>query len=84
MPRMTGDSLVQARPSGVCQVCLDARRLAQGLACHAHGSHSNPTLDAGAPPQLMSVPTHYFKVVLGEVKPQFGGAAKTAVGAFVM
>ncbi|GAB4818802.1 hypothetical protein N2152v2_005848 [Parachlorella kessleri] len=38
----------------------------------------------GAPPQLMSVPTHYFKVVLGEVKPQFGGAAKTAVGAFVM
>lgn len=32
----------------------------------------------------MSVPTHFYKVVLGEVKPQFGGATKTAVGAFVM
>jgi DNA/RNA endonuclease G (NUC1) len=32
----------------------------------------------------MAVPTHYYKVVLGEIKPQFGGAAKTAVGAFVM
>lgn len=31
---------------------------------------------------------HFFalslQVVLGEIKPQFGGAAKTAVGAFVM
>ena len=32
----------------------------------------------------MAVPTHFFKVVLGEIKPQHGGAAKTAVGAFVM
>lgn len=35
---------------------------------------------AGTAPQLMAVPTHFFKVVLGE----FGGARRAAVGAFVM
>ncbi|KAI3428702.1 hypothetical protein D9Q98_007526 [Chlorella vulgaris] len=34
----------------------------------------------GTPPQLMAVPTHFFKVVLGE----FSGGRRAAVGAFVM
>ncbi|PRW44603.1 mitochondrial nuclease [Chlorella sorokiniana] len=34
----------------------------------------------GSPPQLMAVPTHYYKVVLGE----YGGGRRAAVGAFVM
>ncbi|KAL4428150.1 hypothetical protein ABPG75_002239 [Micractinium tetrahymenae] len=34
----------------------------------------------GTPPQLMAVPTHYYKVVLGE----FSGGRRAAVGAFVM
>lgn len=35
---------------------------------------------AGTPPQLMAVPTHFFKVVLGEFK----GGARGAAGAFVL
>ncbi|PSC75639.1 Mitochondrial nuclease [Micractinium conductrix] len=34
----------------------------------------------GTPPQLMAVPSHYFKVVLGE----YSGGRRAAVGAFVM
>ncbi|KAL4420173.1 hypothetical protein ABPG77_008309 [Micractinium sp. CCAP 211/92] len=34
----------------------------------------------GTPPRLMAVPTHYYKVVLGEVS----GGKRAAVGAFVM
>jgi endonuclease G len=40
---------------------------------------------AGVPPQLVAVPTHFYKVVLGEVRPAQGGApARVAIGAFVM
>lgn len=35
---------------------------------------------AGTPPQLMAVPTHYYKVVLGEVE----ATSEVAVGAWVM
>lgn len=43
---------------------------------------------AGEPPNLVSVPTHFYKVVLGECKqgPEGGGegAGKVAIAAFVM
>ena len=41
---------------------------------------------AGEPPNLVSVPTHFFKVVLGECGPEGGGdaAPEVAIAAFVM
>eukprot|EP00879_Flechtneria_rotunda_P033690 GHRR01037364.1.p1 GENE.GHRR01037364.1~~GHRR01037364.1.p1 ORF type:complete len:235 (+),score=39.26 GHRR01037364.1:187-891(+) len=39
---------------------------------------------AGKPPQLVSVPTHYFKVVLAENSSSRHGTHQAAVGAFVM
>jgi hypothetical protein len=40
----------------------------------------------GTPPQLMAVPTHFFKIVLGELKASadLRSSAATAVGAWVM
>ena len=38
---------------------------------------------AGTPPQLMAVPTHFYKVVLGEFKRREGGQ-QAALGAFAM
>eukprot|EP00879_Flechtneria_rotunda_P013643 GHRR01014251.1.p1 GENE.GHRR01014251.1~~GHRR01014251.1.p1 ORF type:complete len:441 (+),score=151.04 GHRR01014251.1:1605-2927(+) len=38
----------------------------------------------GKPPQLVSVPTHYFKVVLAENSSSRHGTHQAAVGAFVM
>lgn len=39
---------------------------------------------AGEPPTFVSVPTHFFKVVLAEDRAAEAGEDKTAVGAFVM
>lgn len=39
---------------------------------------------AGKPPQLVSVPTHYYKVVLAENSSGKHGQHSAAVGAFVM
>jgi endonuclease G len=39
---------------------------------------------AGKPPQLVSVPTHYYKVVLAENSSGKHGDHRAAVGAFVM
>ena len=50
---------------------------------HVAAAPPNPTPGpsrAGTPPQLMAVPSHYFKVVLGE----YSGGRRAAVGAFVM
>ena len=47
--------------------------------------NASPPSPPGTPPQLVAVPTHFFQVVLGEVRP--GAAGKqgdVAVGAFVM
>jgi DNA/RNA endonuclease G (NUC1) len=41
-------------------------------------------LHAGKPPQLVSVPTHYYKVVLAENSSGKHGDHRAAVGAFVM
>ena len=39
---------------------------------------------AGQPPQLVAVPTHFFKAILGEETSGFGSSASSFVGAFVM
>ena len=38
----------------------------------------------GEPPNFVAVPTHFFKVVLGECKSAEAGEDRTALGAFVM
>ena len=44
----------------------------------------NGSLLAGEPPRLVAVPTHFYKVVLGEARPGSAADNLKAIGAFVM